>query len=64
MWGSISAYYYSGMRNYFVGTMCALAVFFFSYKYAPRDNFLALQLAYLPLASHSFRPLQVGRTSR
>jgi hypothetical protein len=26
--GSISAYYYSGMRNYFVGIMCALAVFF------------------------------------
>ena len=41
MLGSISAYYYSGMRNYFVGIMCALAVFFFSYKYAQRDNFLS-----------------------
>jgi len=41
MLGSISAYYYSGMRNYFVGIMCALAVFFFSYKYARRDNFLS-----------------------
>jgi arginine exporter protein ArgO len=41
MLGSISAYYYSGMRNYFVGTMCALAVFFFSYKYARRDNLLS-----------------------
>ncbi len=55
MLGSISAYYYTGMRNYFVGTMCALAVFFFSYKYAPRDNFLstltsifALGVAFLP----------------
>jgi hypothetical protein len=55
MLGSISAYYYSGMRNYFVGTMCALAVFFFSYKYAPRDNLLstatsifALGVAFLP----------------
>jgi hypothetical protein len=55
MLGSISAYYYSGMRNYFVGTMCALAVFFFSYKYAPRDNFLsaltsvfALGVAFFP----------------
>jgi len=28
MLGSISAYYYSGMRNYFVGTMCPFAVFF------------------------------------
>jgi hypothetical protein len=41
MLGSISAYYYTGMRNYFVGTLCALAVFFFSYRYAPRDNFLS-----------------------
>jgi hypothetical protein len=41
MQGSISAYYYTGMRNYFVGTLCALAVFLFSYKYAPRDNFLS-----------------------
>jgi hypothetical protein len=55
MLGSISAYYYSGMRNYFVGTMCALAVFFFSYKYARRDNFLstltsifALGVAFFP----------------
>ena len=39
--GSISAYYYTGMRNYFVGSLCALAVFLFSYKYAPRDNFLS-----------------------
>jgi hypothetical protein len=55
MLGSISAYYYSEMRNYFVGTMCALAVFFFSYKYARRDNFLstltsifALGVAFFP----------------
>jgi hypothetical protein len=41
MEGSISAYYYTGMRNYFVGTLCALAVFLFSYRYAPRDNFLS-----------------------
>jgi hypothetical protein len=39
--GSMSAYYYTSMRNYFVGTLCALAVFLFSYKYAPRDNFLS-----------------------
>jgi hypothetical protein len=29
------------MRSYFVGTLCALAVFLFSYRYAPRDNFLS-----------------------
>lgn len=41
MQGSISAYYYTSMRNYFVGSLCALAVFLFSYKYAPRDNVLS-----------------------
>jgi hypothetical protein len=41
MEGSISAYYYTGMRSYFVGTLCALAVFLFSYRYAPRDNYLS-----------------------
>ena len=35
MQGSISAYYYTSMRNYFVGSLCASAVFLFSYKYAP-----------------------------
>jgi hypothetical protein len=39
--GSISAYYYTGMRSYFVGSLCALAVFLFCYRYAPRDNYLS-----------------------
>jgi hypothetical protein len=38
---SISAYYYTHMRNYFVGSLCAIGVFLFSYRYAPRDNFLS-----------------------
>ncbi len=29
---SISAYYYTGMRNIFVGSLCAIGVFLFSYR--------------------------------
>ena len=37
--GSISAYYYSRMGNVFVGSLCALAVFFLSYNYRPVRSF-------------------------
>lgn len=30
--GSLSAYYYSGMRDWFVGSLCAIAVFLIIYK--------------------------------
>lgn len=58
--GSISAYYYTHSRNYFVGALCALAVFFLSYEYRHVhefrvDNYLsnlaslaALGVAFLP----------------
>jgi len=58
--GSISAYYYTHSRNYFVGSLCALAVFFLSYEYRHfgkyrADNYLsdfasvaALGVAFLP----------------
>ena len=43
------------MRSYLVGTLCALAVFFFSYKYQLADNYLsdfaaiaALGVAFFP----------------
>ncbi len=36
---SISAYYYTGVRNIFVGGLCAIGVFLGSYRgYEPRDN--------------------------
>jgi hypothetical protein len=40
---SLSAYYYSGVRELFVGTMCATAVFLITYKVADRtlDNTLS-----------------------
>ncbi len=36
--GSISAYYYGRTGNYFVGSLCALGVFFLSYEYQPRSD--------------------------
>jgi hypothetical protein len=36
--GSISAYYYGRTGNYFVGSLCALGVFFLSYDYRPRPD--------------------------
>ena len=36
---SISAYYYTGSRNYFVGTLCAVGLFMFCNRgYGPRDE--------------------------
>lgn len=37
--GSISSYYYTHMGNVFVGSLCALAVFFLSYNYRPIRSF-------------------------
>lgn len=41
--GSLSAYFYSGMREVFVGALCAIAVFLITYKVAERtlDNTLS-----------------------
>ena len=63
MEGSISAYYYTHMGNYFVGALFALGVFFLSYNHRPLpdyklDNLLsnvasamAVGVALLPTAS-------------
>jgi hypothetical protein len=63
MEGSISAYYYTHMGNYFVGALFALGVFFMSYNYRPLpdyriDNYLsnvasvmAVGVALFPTAS-------------
>lgn len=36
--GSLSAYYYSGMREVFVGALCAIGVFLVTYKVAERSR--------------------------
>jgi hypothetical protein len=52
---SISAYYYTGMRNVFVGAICAIAVFLLSYRGYERDyrwtyvaGFFAILVALFP----------------
>jgi len=53
---NISQYYYTGMRDVFVGSMCAIALFLFYYRgYTKWDNiagniagFLALGIAFFP----------------
>ncbi len=53
---SISAYYHTGMGDVFVGTICAIGIFLFSYKgYEPKDDrygdfafFCAVGLALFP----------------
>jgi hypothetical protein len=39
--GSISAYYYTAMRNVFVGSLCAIGVFLMSYRYQKQDAIAA-----------------------
>ena len=63
MEGSISAYCYTHMGNYFVGALFALGVFFLSYNYRPLPNYridnylstvasvMAVGVALLPTAS-------------
>src|SRR5882762_1529138 len=38
---SISAYYYSVMRDVFVGSLCAIAVFLFAYRYELQDDIVS-----------------------
>jgi len=42
---SISSYYYSGMRNVFVGSLCAIGMFLMSYKGYERKDDIAGDLA-------------------
>jgi hypothetical protein len=63
--GSISAYYYTPMGRVFVGSLCALGVFFLSYNYRPLPKFeldntlstfaciAAVGVAFLPTASNA-----------
>jgi hypothetical protein len=44
---SISAYYYTGTRNVFVGTLWAIGFFFFSYKGYDRRDDIAGNLAFV-----------------
>jgi hypothetical protein len=39
--GSMSAFYYTPLHAYFTGSLCALGLVLFTYKYAPQDNWLS-----------------------
>lgn len=57
---SISAYYYTIMRNYFVGTLCAVAVVLFCYKGYERQDDLAGDIAALLALMVAFFPTTPG----
>jgi hypothetical protein len=55
---SLSAYYYSGVRDVMVGAVCAIGVFLFSYKVAERnlDNSLSVFAGVTAVAVALFPP--------
>ena len=55
---SLSAYYYSGVRDVLVGTVCAIGVFLFGYKVAERnlDNSLSVLAGVTAVAIALFPP--------
>lgn len=62
--GSLSGYYYTHSRNYLVGALCALAVFFLSYEYRHLrefrvDNYLS-NLASIAAVGVAFLPTTRG----
>lgn len=66
--GSISDYYYTPMGNVFVGSLCALAVFFLSYNYRPLpmfelDNILSTAASLAALGVAFFPTTDDGATS-
>ena len=56
---SISHYYYSSMRDVLVGSLCAMAVFLFSYRY-DRPDAVAGVVAALSAAGAAFFPTTRG----
>jgi hypothetical protein len=63
---SISDYYYTVMRNVYVGSMCANGVFFLSYRYARVDTVLAtvIGLAAVGVALFPTTPADPTSTER
>ena len=57
---SISAYYHTNMRNIFVGILCAIALFLFSYKGYDKRDAIAGRLACLFALGVAFCPTSVS----
>jgi hypothetical protein len=60
---SISSYYHTDMRNLFVGTLCALALFLFAYKGYDRRDAIAGNLGCLFALGVAFFPTSVTESS-
>ena len=66
--GSVSGYYFTSMRNVFVGALCAIAVFLIAYSgYNELDRWItnlagifALGVAFFPTANPNFHPLWIS----
>lgn len=60
---SISDYYYTVMRNVFVGSMCANGVFFLSYRYARVDTVVATVIGLAAIGVALFPTTPVNPTT-
>jgi protein-S-isoprenylcysteine O-methyltransferase Ste14 len=62
---SVSAYYYTGMRNIFVGSLCAIAVLILTYR-GHKGDYFYLNLASIFAFGVAFFPTtpEIGATSR
>src|SRR5260370_2075377 len=66
---SVSAYYYSAMRNILVASLCVLGVFLLTYRgYDDLDNpitnvagIAAVRVALFPTSNPAFHPAWVGK---
>ncbi|WP_181776448.1 DUF998 domain-containing protein [Amycolatopsis pittospori] len=61
---SISGYYYSGMRDVWVGTMCAIGVFLFSYRGYGRVDDIAGNIAAVAAVGVALFPTTPGNGTR
>lgn len=61
---SISDYYYTVMRNVFVGSMCANGVFFLSYRYAKVDTIVSSLIGLAAIGVALFPTSPINPTSR
>lgn len=60
---SLSAYYYSGMRDVWVGSLCAIGVFLFSYRYARLDDVASDLAAISTIGTALFPTAPAGATA-
>ena len=60
---SLSAYYHSVMRDIWVGSLCAMGVFLFSYRYTLHDDVVADLAGLCAIGTALFPSAQAGATA-